>query len=133
VLRAGRILETSLYAEDLQAAEAFYSRVLGLNPFAKEQGRHLFYRCGEAVFLIFNPEATTKEPGAVPRHGARGRGHIAFAVSDGELEGWRVQLGQQGVEIEAEVSWPKGGRSLYFRDPAGNSLELATPQTWGFS
>ena len=120
-----------MYAEDLEAAEDFYARVLGLEPFARQEGRHLFYRCAEAVFLIFNPEATTREPGEVPRHGARGRGHLAFAIPNTELQGWRDQLGQQGVEIEAEVSWPKGGRSLYFRDPAGNSLELATPQTWG--
>jgi predicted enzyme related to lactoylglutathione lyase len=35
------------------------------------------------------------------------------------------------VAIEKIVDWPGGGRSLYFRDPAGNSLELATPRIWG--
>jgi hypothetical protein len=35
------------------------------------------------------------------------------------------------VAIEHEATWPRGGRSFYFRDPAGNSLELATPRIWG--
>jgi len=46
-LRLGRILETSLYADDLDQAEAFYKSVLGLNLFAKEAGRHLFFKFGD--------------------------------------------------------------------------------------
>ena len=52
------ILETVLYARDLAAAEAFYGGVLGLEPFAKQPERHLFYRCGGQMLLIFNPVAT---------------------------------------------------------------------------
>jgi len=37
-----------------------------------------------------------------------------------------------GVPIESEVRWPRGGRSLYVRDPAGNSVEIASPALWGF-
>jgi hypothetical protein len=36
-----------------------------------------------------------------------------------------------GVTVEKEVEWPRGGKSLYFRDPAGNSVELVTPGVWG--
>ena len=35
------------------------------------------------------------------------------------------------VTVEQEVEWPKGGRSLYVRDPAGNLVELVTPGVWG--
>ena len=28
------------------------------------------------------------------------------------------------------VTWPNGARSIYFRDPAGNSLECAEPGLW---
>jgi catechol 2,3-dioxygenase-like lactoylglutathione lyase family enzyme len=69
--------------------------------------------------------------GSVPTHGAHGPGQVAFCIGDGEIEIWREQLRQHGVEIEAEIAWPTGGYSLYFRDPAGNSVKLATPQTWG--
>ena len=50
------ILETVLYVKDLAAVEGFYRDVLGLAPFAKVASRHLFYRCGDQVLLIFNPE-----------------------------------------------------------------------------
>lgn len=131
-MQAGPILETCLYAEDLAAAEAFYSRVLGLKAFSKVEGRHVFFRCGQGVFLIFNPARTVQPEGAipVPAHGAHGQGHVAFTMEKADIPAWRVHLDQQGVEIETEITWPSGGQSIYFRDPAGNSIELATRQTW---
>jgi catechol-2,3-dioxygenase len=57
---------------------------------------------------------------------------MAFAVSGTELDGWRAHLADCQVPIEIEVEWPEGGRSIYFRDPAGNSVELAPPTMWGF-
>ena len=129
-LRLGRILETSLYADDLDQAEAFYKSVLGLNLFAKEAGRHLFFKLGDQMLLIFNP-AKTIEKSEVAPHGAHGPGHVAFTVPMSEMDGWEKELKGKGVEIEKDVQWPKGGRSLYSRDPAGNCLELASPLVWG--
>jgi len=129
-MRAREILETCLYARDLAAAEDFYSRVLGLERFARVEGRHVFFRCGARVFLVFNPEQTAAG-GEVPAHGASGAGHVCFAAAEAELDGWRPHLAALGVEVEAEVAWPRGGRSLYFRDPAGNSVEIGTPRIWG--
>lgn len=40
------------------------------------------------------------------------------------LDDWRQHLQTNDVLIEAEVEWPPGGKSIYFRDPAGNSVEL---------
>ena len=125
------VLEAALYADDLPAAEVFYSTVLELQVYAKQAGRHLFFKCGEAMLLIFDPDATKTETGPVPAHGTRGPGHVAFAVDPSDLDAWVEQIERRGVEIEARIAWPAGGRSIYFRDPAGNSLELATPQIWG--
>ncbi|HEX9754692.1 MAG TPA: VOC family protein [Gemmatimonadales bacterium] len=135
-MRPAGVLEACVYAVDLPAAKTFYERVLGLVCFADVAGRHVFFRCGDAVFLVFNPEHTATVQTAVngvpiPLHGARGPGHVAFRVGGAELPAWRRRLDELGVAIEAEVSWPSGGRSLYVRDPAGNSVELATPETWG--
>jgi len=129
-LQLRRILETSLYADDLDQAEAFYKSVVGLNLFAKEAGRHLFFKLGDQMLLIFNP-AKTIEESEVASHGARGPGHVAFAVSKSEMDEWKKHLKRKGVEIEKDVLWPNGGRSLYFRDPVGNCLELASPLVWG--
>jgi catechol 2,3-dioxygenase-like lactoylglutathione lyase family enzyme len=125
------VLETSLYARDLDRAESFYSTVLGLERHSREADRHLFLRCGQGMLLIFNPDATSREDGLLPPHGATGPGHVAFAVADDELDSWTAELEQRGVAIEARIDWPRGGRSVYFRDPAGNSLELATRGIWG--
>jgi catechol 2,3-dioxygenase-like lactoylglutathione lyase family enzyme len=129
-LQLRRILETSLYADNLEQAEAFYTSALGLSIFAKEAGRHLFFKFGDQMLLIFNPARTTEGSEVAP-HGARGPGHVAFAVPMSELDGWEKRLKGMKVEIEKDVLWPKGGRSLYFRDPAGNCLELASPLVWG--
>ena len=132
-----RVLETALYTDDLPAANRFYGVVLGLEPIAFVEGRHLFFRCGEGVVLIFDRRSTATVPTSVngvpvPMHGATGAGHMALAVAEAELPGWRAHLAAEGVAIESEVTWPRGGRSLYIRDPAGNSVELASPLLWGF-
>lgn len=130
-MQADRVLETCLYAENLEQTAAFYTEVLGLAPFARADERHVFFRCGQSVLLLFNPAQTARATGAVPTHGASGPGHVAFALAPGEIDAWRSQLHAHGVAIEAEIAWPNGGASLYFRDPAGNSVELTTPKTWG--
>jgi catechol 2,3-dioxygenase-like lactoylglutathione lyase family enzyme len=131
-MQVEQILETCLYADDLEATEQFYNRVLGLQVFSRVKGRHVFFRCGPGVFLLFNPTRTSKPEGEipVPVHGARGPGHVSFAIRPDDIPAWREQLRQHQVPIEAEIDWPSGGYSLYFRDPASNSVELATPQTW---
>lgn len=130
------VLETCIYATDLAAAERFYSEVIGLSVHARLEGRHVFFRCGEAMFLVFNPSATglgmRVSTGEMRlQHGGSGPGHVAFRVDPARLADWRDKLLAGGVEIEAEVTWPSGGRSIYVRDPAGNSVELATGDVWG--
>lgn len=130
-MRGLEVLETCVYADDLEAARAFYEGVLGLEPMVADPERHLFFRLGRGMFMVFRPEATVEPGGSVPPHGARGPGHVAFAVEGGEVDAWRRHLMAAGIEVEAEHTWPRGGRSLYLRDPAGNSVELAEPRIWG--
>lgn len=134
-MKPAGVLESVLYAEDLEAAEDFYTRVLGLTLHSRQSGRHVFFKCGDSMVLVFDPRETVKPHSgkfAVPPHGARGQGHLCLRAMHGEIDGWRTHLTTAGVAIEAEVTWPGGGRSIYFRDPAGNSLEFAEPKIWGF-
>jgi catechol 2,3-dioxygenase-like lactoylglutathione lyase family enzyme len=125
------LVETSAYVDDLDRAERFYRDVLGLAPMGKEAGRHAFFRVGEGdVLLLFLADATIRGD-HLPAHGARGPGHFALGIDAEALEPWRRRLQEHGVAIEHEATWPRGGRSLYFRDPAGNSVELITPGLWG--
>jgi len=125
-----RIFETVLYAEDLQAAERFYRDVIGLELINRSELVAAF-RCQGSVLLIFDPRQSSPAGRDVPSHGRPGPGHLAFAVSEEEIRDWDQRLSRAGVAIEAEVKWELGGRSLYFRDPAGNSIELAPASLWG--
>jgi len=135
-MKPAGILETVLYAHDLGGIERFYRDVLGLEPHSRAEGRQVFYRLGEQMLLIFNPDVTERPPPAnarlpVPPHGAYGEGHVCFRASADEIARWRAHLEVQGIDIEADFEWPEGGRSIYFRDPAGNCLEFAEPKIWG--
>jgi catechol 2,3-dioxygenase-like lactoylglutathione lyase family enzyme len=131
------ILETVLYAADLDAAEAFYGDILELARVAREGSRHVFFRCGDQVLLIFNPAETAEPPSAgalpVPPHGADGPGHVCFRATAEEISLWRRRLADAGIAIESDFEWPQGGHSIYFRDPAGNSVEFAEPRIWGLA
>ncbi|HXU46705.1 MAG TPA: VOC family protein [Thermoanaerobaculia bacterium] len=131
---APRLFETCLYAPDLAATVDFYRRVFGLEVISDFSPRGAALRCASGVLLIFCPERTREfraERPEIPLHGAEGSGHVAFLAAEEELPAWRARLADLGIEIESEVDWPEGGRSIYLRDPAGNSVELAPPTLWG--
>jgi catechol 2,3-dioxygenase-like lactoylglutathione lyase family enzyme len=124
------VLETGLYARDLDAAEQFYGGVLGLDVLFREEGRHVFFRCGTGTVLVFDPEAT-RAGDTLPPHGTTGDGHVAFAVDTERLAAWRRHFNRHDVDVEHVERWGDGKRSLYVRDPAGNSVELASAPLWG--
>lgn len=128
-------LESALYADDLEAAERFYAGVIGLDVVTRQAGRHVFFRVGDSILLVFDPRATVHPPRPdaairVPPHGATGAGHFCLSVAAEALDDWRGHLDAAGVAIEADFRWPNGARSIYVRDPAGNSLEFAEPALW---
>lgn len=125
------VVETSLYGEDLASLRKFYTTVLGLPVVAQDPERHVFFRVGPASMLLVFRASATLAPGDFPPHGTHGPGHAAFGIAADQLDAWRARLAQHNVSIEHEITWPRGGHSLYFRDPAGNSVELITPGVWG--
>lgn len=133
-LRVTRILETALYVDDPEASARFYDQVLGLEVMTRTD-RLIAMDAGEGtVLLLFRRGATTdgaELPGGwIPPHHGDGPAHLAFAVAAEDLEAWRGRLVDAGVEIESEAVWDRGGTSLYFRDPDGYSVEIATEGLW---
>ena len=128
------ILEAAIYADDLEAARAFYEDLLGLPLFQHVEGRHMFFALGASVLLVFDPARTSHSPEnprmPVPPHGATGPGHVCFAMNRDEIDAMHRRLEAAGVPIDTAFDWPNGARSLYVRDPAGNSIEFAEPWLW---
>lgn len=128
------VLETAIYVDDLARARAFYGHVLELRPM-HEDGRMSAYDVGPgSAFLVFERGAsnhrTVLPGGAIPAHDGRGPLHFAFAIPRAALAAWEAHLARHNVTIEDRVSWPRGGISIYFRDPDGHLVELATPGLW---
>lgn len=130
----GPVLETGLYVADLEKARRFYEELLGLSLMFYDERVAAYDAAPGSVLLLFQ-QGTTDTPaqlpgGTIPPHDGSGRLHYAFSIAPEYLQPWRDHLATHGIVIEGEVRWPKGGVSLYFRDPDGHLVELATPGLW---
>jgi catechol 2,3-dioxygenase-like lactoylglutathione lyase family enzyme len=128
------VLETALYVDDLGRAAGFYADILGLAPLYADERLRAFAVGGRSVLLLFRRGAsleTMRMPGGtIPPHDGSGPLHVAFAIAADELAQWEERLRTHRIAIEGRTDWPRGGRSIYFRDPDGHLLEIATPGLW---
>jgi len=128
------ILETALHVEDMQKSIAFYQRLFGFEIMVQDERLCAMSVAGRDVLLLFKRGASTQPMsvpgGVIPPHDGAGRLHTAFSIASSELADWERRLAREGVIIESTVDWPAGGKSVYFRDPDGHLLELATPGIW---
>jgi catechol-2,3-dioxygenase len=127
------ILETALYCEDLSSTAAFYQSLLDVKPMLSGDRLVALDAGQQTVLLLFqrgNSGALETAGGLVPGHDGSGPVHLAFAVDAPDLPAWELRLVKLGIPIESRVRWERGGSSLYFRDPDGRSVELATPGIW---
>jgi catechol 2,3-dioxygenase-like lactoylglutathione lyase family enzyme len=129
-----RVLETVLYVADLHAAQAFYARVFAFPVMFEDERMCALDVPGRQALLLFK-RGGTAEPsetpfGTIPAHGGQGVQHLCFSIDQDGVAAWGAHLKSLGIAVESRVAWPKGGTSLYFRDPDGHSLEVATPGLW---
>jgi catechol 2,3-dioxygenase-like lactoylglutathione lyase family enzyme len=132
--RLNGIIETAIHVRDLSASACFYQEVLGLELVAQSERLCALSVAGRHLLLLFL-EGGTSEPieipgGTIPPHDGSGSLHFAFAIDRSELASWEQWLRDKGITVESCVRWELGGTSLYFRDPDGHLVELATPGTW---
>jgi catechol 2,3-dioxygenase-like lactoylglutathione lyase family enzyme len=128
-----RVLETALYVDDLDRAAAFYTELFDLSSLYADERLRAF-AVGNSVLLLFRRGASlqtmTMPGGTIPPHDGSGPVHVAFAIGPDELAPWEERLRDRGIPVEGRTDWSRGGRSIYFRDPDGHLLELATPGLW---
>ena len=133
--RLSHLLESSVYVSDLDRAQAFYQSVFGFELFLRDERMAGLAIPGASILLLFqrggSTEATPTDGGAaIPPHDGGGSVHLCFAMPLGELAAWEAHLAAHGVAVESRVTWPRGGTSLYLRDPDDSLVELATPGLW---
>lgn len=128
------VLETAIYVRDIAAAAAFYERLFALQTLDRTAEFLAFSVGGRSVLLLFQSGTTnvskTLPGGVIPPHVGDGPTHLAFSIRAEDLSGWEQKLATEGIPIESRVTWPRGGQSIYFRDPDDNLLELVTPGVW---
>jgi catechol 2,3-dioxygenase-like lactoylglutathione lyase family enzyme len=132
--RLDGVLETSLYVDDLARSAAFYTGLFGFEVLVSDARMRAFAVSGKQVLLLFLKGASmsvSQTPtGVLPPHDGQGNLHLAFAIPAESYAEWERTLRAKGIEIESRIEWPRGGKSLYFRDPDGHLLELVTPGCW---
>ncbi len=132
-MKINKVIETCIYSSDLRSMKKFYVGILGLSIIHEEEDKLIFMKAGKSVLLIFDPLRTSINNDRLPTHGAitpPSSIHFAMEIEEQEYQPCKELLARNGIAIEKEVKWNCNTRSLYFRDPSGNLLELITPGGW---
>jgi catechol 2,3-dioxygenase-like lactoylglutathione lyase family enzyme len=123
-VRVARIDHVVLTVSDLERTLSFYRRVLGMTPITFGEGRRALAFGDQKLNLHqagreFEPKARRPTPGAVD---------ICF-TTDVPLDDVAAHLRAESVDIELGPVDKTGARgplrSLYFRDPDGNLVEVS--------
>ena len=132
-MKIRKVVETCIYSFDLASMKKFYADILGMPVVQEEEGKLIFLQAGRSMLLIFNSDKTSVDNDRLPAHGAAtppASVHFAMEIEDGDYSTWKELLSKNKIRIEKEVDWKGKAKSLYFRDPAGNLVELITPGEW---
>ena len=132
-MKINKVIETCIYSSDLESMKKFYVEIIGLSVIQEERDKLIFLKAGKSMLLIFDPLRTTINNDSLPTHGAMtppSSIHFAMEIEEQEYQPCKEQLGRNGIAIQKEVNWDGKTKSLYFRDPAGNLVELITSGGW---
>ena len=113
-----QISVASLWAEDVPAAVRFYGEVIGLK-LCTCQGYHMdppHFEVGGAYLVILKGRTALAQ-------GSQAFPVVALAVDD--LDSAVERLTARGVDSPGDIEEDAASRWVFFRDPAGNLIELA--------
>jgi catechol-2,3-dioxygenase len=132
-MKINKVMETCIYSSDLESMKKFYVEIVGLSVIQEETDKLIFLKAGKSMLLIFDPLRTSINNDGLPTHGAMtppSNTHFAMEIEEKEYQPCKEHLGMNGITIQKEVNWDGKTKSLYFRDPAGNLVELITSGGW---
>ncbi|HEY6642128.1 VOC family protein [Povalibacter sp.] len=113
---------TVIFARNMPAMRAFYGTTLGF-PLHKTLGSQwLEFRVGSNLLALTERGVIFNDP--APPEGALSL-QLAFRVAPSEVATCAATLTKRGVQImSGPTDQPWGHRTLFFRDPDGNVLEI---------
>jgi catechol 2,3-dioxygenase-like lactoylglutathione lyase family enzyme len=121
--RAIRAIDyTVIFARDMAAMRRFYEGVLGFPLMRELSPGWIEYRVGDNILALAKPSRTAAD---APTPSGSASLQLAFRVSAPEVDRCADELVQKGVELlSPPTDQAFGHRTLFFRDPDGNLLEV---------
>jgi catechol 2,3-dioxygenase-like lactoylglutathione lyase family enzyme len=124
-LQAIRAIDyTVIFVRDMAAMRRFYEDILGFSLIRELSPRWIEYRVGDNTLALATPSLTAGDP-PTPKGSASLQ--LAFRVSAPEVDQCAAELVRRGITpLSPPTDQVFGHRTLFFRDPDGNLLEVFT-------
>jgi catechol 2,3-dioxygenase-like lactoylglutathione lyase family enzyme len=113
---------TVIFVRDMAAMRRFYEDVLALSLLRELSPNWIEYGLGSNTLALARPSRTAADE---PTPAGSASLQLAFKVAAAEVDACAGELVQQGVVLlSPPTNQPFGHRTLFFRDPDGNLLEV---------
>jgi catechol 2,3-dioxygenase-like lactoylglutathione lyase family enzyme len=113
---------TVIFVRDMTAMRRFYEDILGFPPLCELSPGWIEYRLGDNTLALAKPSRTAADP---PTPEGSASLQLAFKVSAPEVDRCADELVRHGVTLlSPPTDQAFGHRTLFFRDPDGNLLEV---------